>query len=133
TGAQPDDQEHQGVAGDFDEADETRKMPATPGEGDESSEKSDPDSYVTGDDDASGKQDVPEQSAAWSTPAGVVGEWPDRGRPVPPDDRDAGSASAGAEHEAAGTSAGGSGQNSAQADERHGVETANQRRTEPTG
>jgi hypothetical protein len=87
--------EHLGVSGDFDKADSTETVPAVP-TGDETAVDSDisRESFVTGDeanqsDDSDttenrsgssggrGSGDAAGYSAAWSTPAGVVGRSPD--------------------------------------------------------
>lgn len=137
TGEAPEGEKHLGVSGDFEQAEDTENVPAKPSDGDETSEGSDRESYVTGDDgdrqEPSASQGDAGYSAAWSTPAGVVGEWPNQETTVsgsPGEDaRASGTDTGEAEQTAAETSdttpgrtAGESGQIVSQAKDRAGLE-----------
>jgi len=75
-------EEHLGVSGNFDEAGDTERVPAEPADGEGTSEGSEQDAYVTGDDagaqETSAAQDQAGYSAAWSTSSGLMGEWPNQ-------------------------------------------------------
>lgn|GEM_PF-1526626 len=76
TSVETDDQQHLGVSGTFDEADETVAMPGQVTDDASSSE--------------SGEHSSSGYSAAWSTPAGVLGEWPNQAEGATGPDTNAG-------------------------------------------
>lgn len=139
TGETPGGKKRLGVSGDSDEAEETVRIPAKPAADEDAGDGADRESYVTGDEGerprepAPDDQDAAGRSAAWSTPAGVVGEWPNQeitatGEPSAtsgPSGGDTGQAERIAEETSdttPGKTAGESGQIASQAKDRAGLE-----------
>lgn len=153
TSEAPEKDHHLGVSGDFDRADDTQHVPAVPTEEDSSDEEdTSRESFVTGDDDTPRDQDPDAKagySAAWSTPAGVLGEWPNQAEGATgfqsehsDEESASGEGDSGAEERApsgdgadAGTSAGQSGEITSEASTRAFGETtaAEERRSDLSG
>lgn len=132
------DDEHLGVSGEFDEAEDTAVIQARPASDVSPGETSEHSSELIGDEEAShaesADQDAAGYSAAWSTPAGVLDEWPNQAEGATgfADDRAGGDEQDGEartldpeapDESATGGSAGESGQITSEAAERAGIET----------